>query len=106
MITDGKKWHYLAVKGLSVLLRGITSKYNEEFYCLNCFCPYATKNRLKKHKKVCENYGYCYVEMPKEYNKILKHNHGERFMKVPVVIYFDLECLLEKIDACHNDPEK
>ena len=24
MITDGKKWHYLAVKKLSALLRGIT----------------------------------------------------------------------------------
>ena len=26
-ITDGKKWHYLAVKILSALFRGITSKY-------------------------------------------------------------------------------
>ena len=25
MITDGKKWHYLAVKKLSALLKGITS---------------------------------------------------------------------------------
>ena len=24
MITDGKKWHYLAVKNLSALLEGIT----------------------------------------------------------------------------------
>ena len=44
--------------------------------------------------------------MPKEYNEILKHNHGERSIKVPAVVYFDLECLLEKIDACHNNPEK
>ena len=27
MITAGKKWHYLSVKKLSVLLRGIKSKY-------------------------------------------------------------------------------
>ena len=37
MITDGKKWHYLAVKSLSALLRGITSKHVGDFYCLNCF---------------------------------------------------------------------
>ena len=37
MITDGIIWHHLAVKRLSVLLRGITSKYVGEFYCLNCF---------------------------------------------------------------------
>ena len=27
MITDGKKWHYIAVKKLSALLRGTTSNY-------------------------------------------------------------------------------
>ena len=25
MVNNGKKWHYLAVKSLSVLLRGVTS---------------------------------------------------------------------------------
>ena len=34
--------------------------------------------------------------MPKEDNKILKHNHGENPMKVPFIIYGDLEPLLEK----------
>ena len=37
MITDGKKWHYLAVKTLPALHRGITPKHNPDFYCLNCF---------------------------------------------------------------------
>ena len=31
MTIDGKKWHYLAVKGLSALLRGITSNHNGTF---------------------------------------------------------------------------
>ena len=44
--------------------------------------------------------------MPKEDNKILKCNHGEKSMMQPFVIYFDFESLLEKIDTCHNDPEK
>ena len=39
MITDGEKWHYLAVKSLSALLRGITgSNNNGDFYCLNLKC--------------------------------------------------------------------
>ena len=37
MITVGKKWHYLTVKGLSALLRGVTSNDHGDFYCLNCF---------------------------------------------------------------------
>ena len=27
-------------------------------------------------------------------------------MKVPFIIYGDLESLLEKINSCHNNPEK
>ena len=106
MITDSKKWHYLAVKSLSALLKGITGTNNGDFYCLNCFRAYTTKNRLEKHKKVCENHDYCFVEMPGEHNKILKYKHGEKSMKAAAVIYFDLECSLEKINTCHNDPAK
>ena len=51
MITDGEKWHYLTVKKLSGLLRGITSNHKEDFYCLNCFCAYSTKSKLEAHKK-------------------------------------------------------
>ena len=68
MITDGIIWHHLAVKRLSVLLRGITSKYVGGFYCLNCFQSYSTNNKLKKHKDVWENHDYFYVEMKKEDN--------------------------------------
>ena len=105
MITDGKKWYYLAVKSLPALYRGITSKRVGDFYCLNCFCSYRTENKLKKHKKVCENHDYCYVEMPEEDNKILKYNQGEKSMKA-TFIYADLESLLEKMNTCHNNSEK
>ena len=97
MIADGEKWHYLAVKRLSVLFRGITSKHNGDFYCLNCFQSYTTENKLKKHKKVCEKNDYCYVEIPEEYNETLKYNEAEKSMKSPFIIYADLECLLEII---------
>ena len=50
MITDGEKWHYLAVTRLSALLRGITGNNNRDFYCLNCFRAYTAKNRLETHK--------------------------------------------------------
>ena len=46
MIADGEKWHYTAVTRLSGLLRGITSNHNGDFYCLNCFRAYTTKNKL------------------------------------------------------------
>ena len=71
-------------KKLSALLRRITSNHKGDFYCLNCFHSYRTKNKLKKHKDVCENHDYCYVEMPKEDNKVLKYSHGEKSMKVRI----------------------
>ena len=80
MTTDSIKWHYLTVKSVSVLLRGITSNHNEDFYCLNCFHSYSTKNKLKKHERVCNDHDY-YVEMPNEDNEILKYNHGEKSLK-------------------------
>ena len=51
MITNGEKWHYLTVKNLPGLLRGITSTRKEDFYCLNCFHSYRTRNKLESHKK-------------------------------------------------------
>ena len=44
--------------------------------------------------------------MPEEYNKILKYNEVEKSMRVPFIISADLECLLEKMNTCHNNPEK
>ena len=70
MITDkNNRWHYLAVKSLSALFRGITSSNNGDFYCLNCFHSYRTLNKLKKHERVCNNHDYCRIDMPKEHKK-------------------------------------
>ena len=44
--------------------------------------------------------------LPEEDNKILKHNHGEKSMKTPLIICADLEPLLEKMSTCNNNPEK
>ena len=107
IITDSdNNWHYLAVKNISRLLRGITSNHDGDFYCLNCFHSYATKKRLKKHERICRDHDFCYLKMPDENNKILKYIQGEKLLKVPFIIYADLECLLQKIDTCKNNPEK
>ena len=52
MIGDGNKYHYLAVTNLSGLLQGHSSNYRGDFYCLNCFNSYTTKNELKEHEEI------------------------------------------------------
>ena len=109
MISNGENWHYLAAKSLlrviKRLLRGITSNHNDDYYCLNCFHSYRTENKLNAHKKVCENHDYCNIEMPFNDNNLIKYNDGEKSLKLPFVIYADLECILIKIDTCQNNPD-
>ena len=90
MITDGKK--YLNVKDLSALLRGVISKHNGDFHCLNSFHSFRTGNKLKSHENVHKSHYYCNVKMPEKAR-----------MRVPFDIYAGTEFLLEKIDTCHNN---
>ena len=93
MITNCKKWHYLALKNelvfngkkwcscpvqsLPKLFRGITSNHNGDFYCLGRLHSFRIKNMLKKHERLCDKHDYCHVKTPTEANKILKYNHGK-----------------------------
>ena len=98
MITDGtSNWHYLAVKSISGLLRGITSNHNGDFYCLSCFHPYTTENKLRKHEMICNNHEFYHPKIPDENNKILNYIPGKKSLRVSFVIYADLECLLRKM---------
>ena len=106
MISNGKKWHYLLVKSFPGLLKGIASNHREDFYCFNFFCACTARNKLEEHKKICENHEYCHVEMPNEDNKIIKYNQGAKSIKSLFIVYADLECLLEKMSACYNNPEE
>ena len=93
-----------SVKKLSASLRGITSTHHGNFYCLNCFHSFANENKLQSLKRVCEN-KYFYNITPSEDTKILEFNGSQKSDKAPFIIYADLECIIEKIDKCKNNPE-
>ena len=42
--------------------------------------------------------------MPKEHEK-MKYLSGGKSLKVPFIVYADLECLLKKKQYCQNNPE-
>ena len=107
MITSGKKSHYLVVTILSALFQGKSSSHDEDFYCLNYHNSYIyiSKNKLKEHEEICNNHDNYSIEMPKQVERILKYNPGEK-LKAPFAIYLDLECLLKKGQSCENNPEK
>ena len=105
MISDGENWHYLTVRSLSALLKGITSKHKGDSYCLNCFHSYRIKEALEKHVKACEDKDYCYIEMPKK-GESSKYHPGVKSMKPPYIIVADIGSLLRNLDTCANDPDK
>ena len=103
MITDGfGKWHYVAIKSISGLLRGITSTHNGDFYCLNCFHSYGTHKKLKEHEQLCGKYGFCNLKLPDEKHKYISSTSGKNTLKNHFIIYADLECLLFNMDSCEN----
>ena len=64
-------------KTLSALLRGIISKHNSNFNCLNCLHSFSAKNKLESHGKVCENKDFCGAVKPCEDTKVLKEQYTE-----------------------------
>ena len=79
------------------------SKHHSD--CLNCLHSFATKkNKLESHEKACGNRDFCNIVMSSEDTKILEFNQYQRIDKAPFIIYADLECLIEKIDGCKNNP--
>ena len=56
---------------------------------------------LKGMWKYFENKDLCIVEVPSEDTKIIEFNQYQ----AQFIIWEDLECLIEKIDGCKNNPE-
>ena len=72
---------------------------------MNCLHSFRTKNKLESLKNVCENKDFCNVIIPSEDNKILEFSQYQKSDKASFIIYADLECLIENIDGCKNNPE-
>ena len=83
MITNGEKWHYIALKSvrtddgfnhpirsLSILFREIPTNNDEDFYCLGCLHSFRTKIRLKYVKDYVI---IMIITMQKCLPKIIKH---------------------------------
>ena len=70
---------------------------------MNCLHSFRTKTKLESQKKVCENKDFCNVIMPYEDIKILEFNQDQKCDKTPLIIYTDLECMIEKIYGCKNN---
>ena len=81
-------------KKLSALLIGITLKDNADFYCFNCLHSFRTKHKLQSRIKVCES---------KDFSILSRFNQNKESDEASVIVYADLQCLIENIDGCKNN---
>ena len=96
MITNEyNNWHYVCVKSLKRLSRGVFSNNHGDYYCLNCLHAYRTKSALKRHEQLCLNNNYCHDKLPKKGKNKLSYKANDRSIRTPHIIYADLECLLK-----------
>ena len=54
---------------------------------------------------MCENKDFCNVIMLSEDTKIYEFNQYQKSDKASFINYVNLECIIEKIDGCKNNPE-
>ena len=89
---------------------------------MNCRHSFRTQNKLELCKQVYENKDFCNFVTVQTQNsegvlafwrqssededaKKLEFSQFQNFDKAPLIIYVDLECLIEKIYGCKNNPE-
>ncbi|XP_057296306.1 uncharacterized protein LOC130625271 [Hydractinia symbiolongicarpus] len=101
---EGKK-HYVAIKRYSALMRGLSSRHRGDHYCRNCMHGFRSQETRDNHMKVCMDHDFCEIVIPKE-GTVLKHEDGQKSLRMPFIIYADTECILEPVQGCDGDPEK
>ena len=107
LIESGIIQHYCYVKRVSALLYDQTKNRNAKHYCMMCLTGFSRADLLENHKKYCNgvNGRPTRIEMPEEGKNTLSFRNHHKKMKVPYVIYADIEALIRKILSCEIGPE-
>ena len=66
---------------------------------------FVTEEKTRSHKKIYETKDFCNAFMPSEDTKILEFNQYKKSEKALFIAYASLEYIIEKINACRNNPE-
>ena len=91
---------------MPALLTEFTSKINGDFYYLNCIHYFRTINKLKSHKKVCENKDFCGIIISSVKKNISEFDQYMKSVKMPYIFHADLEFCLKEIGGYAINPEK
>ena len=89
--------HYVCIRNFNKLCYKITKCKTKKFFCKHCIQHFLSQERLEKHLLDCVALTECQaIEMPAE-GEITKFKSFRETVKIPFVIYADLESVLHKL---------
>lgn len=92
------EYHYCLIQSLSRLLRvQLTQHRAQIFICERCLNYFYKKKKLINHSKLCRDVNKCAIILPSEEKKFLEFKNHKNQLFNPVVIYYDIECILKKV---------
>ncbi|XP_024885903.1 uncharacterized protein LOC112463640, partial [Temnothorax curvispinosus] len=95
--------HFAWIKNLSRLVSSqISKKEHRKYFCDRCLHYFSSNEKLAAHTVDCQEMNDCAIKLPSDNDKWLAFKNHNRKERVPFVVYADLECTLEKMEA---DPE-
>ena len=95
--TNTETNHYVWIKNFNKLCAGVTKNKSIKFFCKHCIQHFPSKDRLEKHMLDCIVLTKCQaIQMPAE-GEIIKFKSFRETVKIPFVIYADLESILQKL---------
>lgn len=102
LISDGEVFHYVLIKSLEAFLQKTRNVQftGRTIVCRNCFHLCANNETLSRHQEVCLQNEAVPIDMPTEKKHEFDRWGARAF--VPVVVYFDTECLLTRVQGCSN----
>lgn len=100
------KKHYCWIKNLSALLsQQISSDHKHKHFCDRCLNHFTCLEKLNSHQIICFDQNDCQIEMPALGENIIKFTNYSKQMRVPFIIYADVESILKKPEDnfCKSD---
>ena len=89
--------HYVWIKNFNKLCAGVTKNTAKKYFCKHCIQHFPSEDRLEKHMIDCIVLTKCQaIQMPNE-GEVIKFKSFRETVKIPFVIYADLESLLQKL---------
>ena len=89
--------HYVWIKNFNRLCYNVNKHARKKYFCKHCIQHFTNESILQKHMEDCMVLNGCQaIEMPAE-GEITKFKSFRETVKIPFVIYADLESILHKL---------